>query len=950
MLRTEPVDLRGRRALAKSLEKEERHATDKLRSALQASNAAVAKLRAIGSELHDEAERVSERAKRDRARCDDVEAQTAYAKARSAELDRLSRRGAREELIKEKSAAEKRAKDAKAQQGKAEAERDAVRRRTAKDAAAAVDAEALGAALDAEALDARRLASACALARGADAARADRAAERCALQATRRRALAGPVATFSKRRQRNDLRRILQSWARAAHHDRAVRRLAARAFRVKCRRYLSAWRRVSITNALADVSRARRRRRRGLRALQAFARATKADRAAREQALLEKQKRDAVTRRRDAFAKWQAAARDRRLHAVARAWHRGRMRSLAPAADAHASPAAKEAVARAPVTLVALRVPPRTPRPAAPAPPPLVPPPESPPSADVVAFAARRQLARGLRTWRAVRLARATARKLDGALRERAARTSMVRAVQRWSRRATRWKRRRHAEALGPDRLLRLRARVSLRRWRQRAHDRARAMKRTEGCATIVKRAVMDRALARWCRAAARRCDEKEALLRVEAEALTALQRQRERELDACGPAPWADAERKAFAARAVLADASRDEQARRGVMETASQRHQAHRERIAAAETDRKAHAARFKRATDATDALTAVAACLASRDTLLKKAASQKRKTTEATIRTLESTCATLTSKASDAEKRARQAKVHASKRAVGDASSLQRAVAVASDLNRLLKEAEAKEQAAARDVEALDHAAQRLKGRLDAAQKAATDANQRNLDVRQRYCDTAELQAALATEKARTHRRLSTRVRAMAAVDDVLNVPAAARAELAAQLKRKRDRLLAAAARAAASSDSESTCTPGQFGAAFGNSGAPSPASTLSGAPSPASAGAPSPAASTGDATLTMSSSSGEDAAAVVGAVAVASAADGALTSAVGALSLGQRPRRGFLGGFRTEDAPSSAGSAAAADSSPGADDNSADALSAAGDEPAPSQDGSAAPSIE
>ena len=135
MLRTEPVDLRGRRALAKSLEKEERHATDKLRSALQASNAAVAKLRAIGSELHDEAERVSERAKRDRARCDDVEAQTAYAKARSAELDRLSRRGAREELIKEKSAAEKRAKDAKAQQGKAEAERDAVRRRTAKDAA-----------------------------------------------------------------------------------------------------------------------------------------------------------------------------------------------------------------------------------------------------------------------------------------------------------------------------------------------------------------------------------------------------------------------------------------------------------------------------------------------------------------------------------------------------------------------------------------------------------------------------------------------------------------------------------------------------------------------------------------------------------------------------------------------------------------------------------------------
>ena len=99
MLTAEPVDLRGRRALAKSLEKEERHATDQLKQALKASNAAVDNLRAVGSELEDEAERVSERAKKDRARVDDVEAQCAYAKARRAELDRLSKRGAREALV-----------------------------------------------------------------------------------------------------------------------------------------------------------------------------------------------------------------------------------------------------------------------------------------------------------------------------------------------------------------------------------------------------------------------------------------------------------------------------------------------------------------------------------------------------------------------------------------------------------------------------------------------------------------------------------------------------------------------------------------------------------------------------------------------------------------------------------------------------------------------------------
>ena len=186
MLTAEPVDLRGRRALAKSLEKEERHATDQLKQALKASNAAVDKLRAVGSELEDEAERVSERAKKDRARVDDVEAQCAYAKARRAELDRLSKRGAREALIKEKKAAEKRCDEAKAQQLQAENDRDAARRKAAEDARAARDAEALSAALDAEALDSRRLASACALARGAQAARVDRREERRSMREARR--------------------------------------------------------------------------------------------------------------------------------------------------------------------------------------------------------------------------------------------------------------------------------------------------------------------------------------------------------------------------------------------------------------------------------------------------------------------------------------------------------------------------------------------------------------------------------------------------------------------------------------------------------------------------------------------------------------------------------------------------------------------------------------------
>ena len=897
MLTAEPVDLRGRRALAKSLEKEERHATAQLKQALKASNAAVDELRAVGSELEDEAARVSERAKKDRARVDDAEAQCAYAKARRAELDRLSKRGAREALIKEKKAAEKASDEAKAQQLRAEADRDAARRKTAEDARAARDAEALSAALDAEALDARRLASACALARGAQAARVDRRAERRSMKAARRRALAGPLAAFERKRLQNELRRFMTTWALTTKQEKGLRRLEARAFRGRVRRYLRAWRRGAITNALADVDRGRRRRRRGLRALAHFAKAAKAARAAREAASKARTAREAAARRRQAFEQWQAAALDRRLHAVARAWHRGRMRSLAPAADAHASPAAKETMDRVPVTPVALRLPPPTPaaRPAAPAAPPSppVPPPPRVTDAAAAAFAARRSLKRGLGTWRAVQLSRKAARRLDGVLTDRAQSSMKARSLRTWAARAVQDKRHRLTDAAGPDRLLRLRARVLLRTWRTRAHCRARAAARVERCAAAARRAVVGRALVAWGRAAAQKCEEKEALLVVEAEALLAVRRQRERELDACGPAPWADSERRAHAARGVLEEAGRDVDLRRAAVATAVERRRSHVERIAAAEADRVSQEARLQAATAAKDALGAVAACLASRDARLKRAAAEKRKTTEVSIRALEGACASLTHQASDAERRARQAELQATKRAEDDASSLQRAVAVASDLSQLLRDAEAKEEASKKDVEALDHAAARLRARLEAAEKAAAAAKDRDAEVRRRYCDTAELQAALASEKARTHRRLAGRVKALAAADEVL--PPRERVNLAAQLKRKRDRLLAAAARAAASSDSESTCSPEQFGAAFG-----------SGAPSPASAGAASPAAS--DATLTMSSSSGEDAARASPAA--------------------------------ESDAASSPGSAAAADSSPGAAD----------EQPAPSQDGSEAPSLE
>ena len=385
------------------------------------------------------------------------------------------------------------------------------------------------------------------------------------------------------------------------------------------------------------------------------------------------------------------------------------------------------------------------------------------------------------------------------------------------------------------------------------------------------------------------KCQEKEALLVVEAEALLAVRRQRSAATAAgrrpgptrsAGPTP-----------RAACEEAGRDVEARRAAVATAVERRRSHLERIAAAEADRVSQEARLQASTAAKDALSAVAACLASRDARLKRAAAEKRKTTEVSIRQLEGTCASLTHQASDAERRARRPSSRP------EARRGRRVVAAARRRRRVRFESIAERSRGQRGgveegCEALDHAAARLRARLEAAEKAAAEAKHRDADVRRRYCDTAELQAALASEKARTHRRLAGRVKALAAADEVL--PPRERVNLAAALKRKRDRLLAAAARAAASSDSESTCSPEQFGAAFG-----------SGAPSPASAGAASPAAS--DATLTMSSS-GDDAARASPAA--------------------------------ESDAVSSPGSAAAADSSPGAADESGDASAVDADEqPAP-----------
>merc|ERR1719399_836786 len=135
------------------------------------------------------------------------------------------------------------------------------------------------------------------------------------MKEARRRALEGPLAAFDRKRRANALRRFITTWARAATQEKGLRRLEARAFRGKARRYLRAWRRGAITNALADVDRGRRRRRRGLRALAHFARAAKAARAAREAALKARHAREAAARRRQAFEQWQAAAFDRRLHA-----------------------------------------------------------------------------------------------------------------------------------------------------------------------------------------------------------------------------------------------------------------------------------------------------------------------------------------------------------------------------------------------------------------------------------------------------------------------------------------------------------------------------------------------------------------------------------------------------------------------------------------------------------
>ena len=108
------------------------------------------------------------------------------------------------------------------------------------------------------------------------------------------------------------------------------------------------------------------------------------------------------------------------------------------------------------------------------------------------------------------------------------------------------------------------------------------------------------------------------------------------------------------------LEEAGRDVDSRRAAVATAVERRRSHVERIAAAEADRVSQEARLQAATAAKDALGAVAACLASRDARLKRAAAEKRKTTEVSIRALEGACASLTHQASDAERRARQAEL--------------------------------------------------------------------------------------------------------------------------------------------------------------------------------------------------------------------------------------------------------------------------------------------------
>ena len=94
-LRSEPVDLRGRRQLANALDKEVAHARGTLRAAVADAEAAVADLREAGCGLDAAAARAREA---HRARVDRVcalEAEAAYAAAAAAELDRLDSDGAR---------------------------------------------------------------------------------------------------------------------------------------------------------------------------------------------------------------------------------------------------------------------------------------------------------------------------------------------------------------------------------------------------------------------------------------------------------------------------------------------------------------------------------------------------------------------------------------------------------------------------------------------------------------------------------------------------------------------------------------------------------------------------------------------------------------------------------------------------------------------------------------
>ena len=57
------------------------------------------------------------------------------------------------------------------------------------------------------------------------------------MKEARRRALEAPLAAFDRKRRANALRRFITTWARAATQEKGLRRLQARAFRGKARRY-----------------------------------------------------------------------------------------------------------------------------------------------------------------------------------------------------------------------------------------------------------------------------------------------------------------------------------------------------------------------------------------------------------------------------------------------------------------------------------------------------------------------------------------------------------------------------------------------------------------------------------------------------------------------------------------------------------------------------------------